>query len=50
MVSMKDSFYSIFGDVKRNSPIYSRRGKMIFEVDETHGHRIDMDSVNKVHT
>ena len=40
-----DEFY--FGDVKRNSPIYSRRGEMIPLVDEPHVHIIPMDGVNK---
>ena len=36
-----------FGDVKRNSPIYSRRGEMIPLVDEPHVHIIPMDGINK---
>ena len=40
-----DEFY--FGDVKINSPIFSRRGEMIPLVDEPHVHRIPMDGVNK---
>ena len=40
-----DEFY--FGDVKRNSPIFSRRGEMIPLVDEPHVHIIPMDGVNK---
>ena len=36
-----------FGDVKRNSPIYLRRGKMISLVDEPHVHTRYMDVINK---
>ena len=36
-----------FGDVKRNSPIYSRWGEMIPLVDEPHVHIIPMDGINK---
>ena len=36
-----------FGDVKRNSPIYSRRGEMIPLVEEPHVHIIQMDGINK---
>ena len=40
-----DEFY--FGDEKRNSPIFSRRGEMIPLVDEPHVHIIPMDGINK---
>ena len=33
-----------FGDVIRNSPLYSRRGKLIFWVDEPHSHKSDMNN------
>ena len=36
-----------FGDVKRNSPMYLRQGKMISLVDEPHVHARDMDVINK---
>ena len=36
-----------FGDVKRNSPMYLRWGKMISLVDEPHVHARDMDVINK---
>ena len=47
LASTKDRFYSVFGDVKRNSPMYLRRGKMISLVDEPHVHTRYMDVINK---
>ena len=38
-----------FGDAIRNSPLYSRRGKLISWVDEPHSHENDMNNENKFH-
>ena len=43
----ENHFLPCFGDVKRNSPIYSRRGEMITLVDEPHVHIRHMDVINK---